>query len=464
MQTPEKVSISDLRKFYSSGATRDIPFRIEQLRKLKHAIKTHENEILEALHRDLHKSPFEAFASEVGILYPEIDHTIKNLKRWARPERVRTSLIHFPSRSTVYHEPYGVVLIISPWNYPFQLTMVPLIGAIAAGNCVVIKPSSLSSHTSGMIAALVAENFNPEYISVFEGSGRDAQGLLENRFDYIFFTGGTETGRSIMETAAKNLTPVTLELGGKSPVIVDEDADLEKAARRLAWGKFFNAGQTCLAPDYLLVHSRVKPRFIELLRKTINEFYEGNPHASPDYARIINAAHFSRIARLMSEGEIIHGGETVADENYIAPTLIDKVTVDHRIMQEEIFGPLLPILSFETIDQAIDLINSRPKPLALYYFSKNKKKQQSILRRTSSGGGCINDTISHVGSQHLPFGGVGESGLGSYHGRYSFETFSHRRGVLTRSNLIDIPLRYPPYRGKAGLLKRLFSLLGLLGA
>jgi len=460
IQTREKLSISDIRKFYDTGATRDISFRIAQLKKLKHAIKSHEKDILKALHNDLRKPPFEAYASEVGILYPEIEHVIKNLRRWAKPKRVGTPVIHFYSKSTVYHEPYGVVLIISPWNYPFQLTMVPLIGAIAAGNCAVIKPSSLSSHTSRTIAALIAESFDPEYISVFEGSGKEARGLLENHFDYIFFTGGTETGRSIMESASRNLTPVTLELGGKSPVIVDEDADLEKAARRIAWGKFFNAGQTCLAPDYLLVHASAKTRFIELLKKTIDEFYQGDPHASPDYARIISAEHFSRIARLMSEGEIIHGGQLIPDENYIAPTLIDNVVPEHPAMQEEIFGPLLPILSFETIDRAIEFVKERPKPLALYYFSENKKKQRRILEETSSGGACINDTISHVGNQQLPFGGVGESGMGSYHGRYSFEAFSHRRGVLKRSNLIDIPLRYPPYLNKARLLKWLFRLIG----
>ncbi len=448
------------RAFFSSGKTREHAFRVEQLRKLRDAIRSREDPVMEALKEDLGKPPFESYAGEIGILYLEIAHTLRHLNEWMKTRSVPTPILHFPSTSAIHWQPYGAALIIGPWNYPFQLILAPLVGAIAAGNCAVLKPSELAPRTSSTVAALVAETFPDDYIAAVEGGVEETREILRERFDTIFFTGGTAVGRIVMEAAAKHLTPVTLELGGKSPTIVDRDARLDCAARRIAWGKFFNAGQTCLAPDYLLVHRDVREPFLEEMTKTLRAFYGDDPRRSPDYARIINDRHFRRIAALMEEGRILHGGETDPGERYIAPTLIGNVTLEDLIMREEIFGPLLPVLSFTELDEAIDLVNRLPRPLALYLFSESAGRQERVLARTSSGGGCINDTISHVGSQELPFGGIGDSGMGAYHGRYSFEAFSQARGILKRSTRIDMPLRYPPYRGRISLLKRLFRILG----
>ena len=459
--SPESISqtLTRLRAFFASGKTRDVEFRITQLKKLKEGIRKYEPEIIASLYDDLRKPPFESYASEIGILYTEIDHVIRHLRSWSHTRRVATPIIHFLSTSRVYQEPYGVVLIISPWNYPFQLAIAPLIGAIAAGNCILIKPSEFSDSTSQTMAKMVGELFESDYITVFQAEAEATQKLLEEKFDYIFFTGSTIVGRIIMTTAAKHLTPVTLELGGKSPCIVHEDASLNYGIKRIAWGKFFNAGQTCIAPDYVLIHRKVKDIFLEKMIKTIHNFYGEDPMTSPDYARIINERHFDRLLQLMKSGWILCGGNYQKKNLYIAPTIIDQISPEEPLMQEEIFGPLLPLIEYDEIDEAIAFVNKRPRPLALYCFSENREIQERVLRETSSGGGCINDTVSHIGSQELPFGGIGESGMGAYHGKFSFDTFTHQRGMLFRSNLVDIPLRYPPYRDRVSLLQLLFRFI-----
>jgi aldehyde dehydrogenase (NAD+) len=447
------------RAFFDAGKTKDIDFRIAQLKKLKDGIRKFEPEIMASLYDDLRKPLFESYASEIGIVYTEIDHVIRNLRSWSRTRRVATPLIHFLSRSYVYSEPYGVVLIVSPWNYPFLMAVAPLIGAIAAGNCVLIKPSEFSSSTSQIIAKIISELFSPDYVTVFQGEAQATQNLLEEKFDYIFFTGSTAVGRIIMTAAARHLTPVTLELGGKSPCIVHEDAALNYGIKRIAWGKFLNAGQTCIAPDYVLIHRKIKDSFIEKMIKTIHAFYGDDPMMSPDYARIINERHFNRIISLMKNGRILYGGKYLSKDLYISPTIIDQISPEEPLMLEEIFGPLLPLVEYDNIDEAIAFVNQRPRPLALYCFSENREIQDKVLRETSSGGGCINDTISHIGSQELPFGGIGDSGMGAYHGKTSFDTFSHQRGVLFHSNLVDIPLRYPPYRDRVSLLQFVFRFI-----
>lgn len=454
------LMIQKQREFFSRGFTRDISFRKKQLLLLEKIIRQNERIIMDALFHDLHKPEFESYAAEIGILYPEIRAAAKNVYAWAKIRKVTTPVLHFLSSSYVYQEPYGVALIIGPWNYPFQLTIAPLVGAIAAGNCAVLKPSELSPVTSKVIAEIISKHFDPSYVAVFEGGIEETKLLLEEKFDYIFFTGGTAVGKIIMSAAARHLTPLTLELGGKSPTIVHRDAHLEYAAKRIAWGKFFNAGQTCLAPDYLLIHQEIKKKFLEIFKKTIISFYGDDPVQSRDYARIINDRHFTRICALMKGGTIIHGGQTDQSARYIAPTVIDDVSLEDSIMQEEIFGPLMPVLVYDDINKAISLINSKPRPLALYLFTSDRKVERLVLDNTHFGGGCINDTVSHVGSTTLPFGGIGDSGMGQYHGRAGFDTFSHQRSILKRSNLVDMKLRYPPYGNRVKLLQKLFKFLG----
>ncbi len=451
--------LTRLRAFFAAGKTRDVDFRIAQLKKLKEGIRKYEPAIMDALYRDFRKPPFESYATEIGILYTEIDHVIRHLRSWSRPRRVATPIIHFLSRSRIYHDPYGVVLIISPWNYPFLLTIAPLIGAIAAGNCVLIKPSEFSPATSATIEKMITELFAPDYLTVFQGEAEATKKLLEEKFDYIFFTGSTAVGRIIMTAAARHLTPVTLELGGKSPCIVHEDAGLDYGIKRIAWGKFLNAGQTCIAPDYVLIHRKIREEFVERMGHTLHKFYGKEPMESPDYARIINERHYNRLLNLMQHGRILIGGHSRRKDLYISPTLIDQVSSGDPVMQEEIFGPILPLIEYDDINEAIAFVNQRPQPLALYCFSENKEIQNRVLRETSSGGGCINDTISHIGSQELPFGGIGESGMGAYHGKTSFDTFTHQRGIMLRSNFLDIPSRYPPYRDRVSLLQLLFRLI-----
>lgn len=454
------LSITDIirkqRDFFQTGETKNIDFRIAQLKTLKQAIIEHTQLIIEALKADLKKPEFEAYATEI-LVYKEIDSAIKNINNWTKPKKAPVSLEFFPASARIYPEPLGVVLIIGPWNYPLQLIISPLVGAIAAGNCAIIKPSELAPHTSGVLADIIRKSFDPTYIAVLEGGVETSQQLLAEKFDHIFFTGGTAVGKIVMEAAAKHLTPVTLELGGKSPCIVDSDINLEQTVRRITWGKFLNAGQTCIAPDYLLVDKKIKDNLLAGIQKCLKEFYGDNPATSPDYARIINQKHFDRLVKFLKDGIIIVGGESNSSESYIAPTVIDKVSSADAVMQEEIFGPILPVIEYTDIGEAIALINSRPKPLSLYLFSQNKNLQKQVCQQTSSGGVCINHTIIQVGVSSLPFGGVGESGIGSYHGKASFDTFSHYKSVLYKPFVLDVKWLYPPYKGKLSLLKRILG-------
>jgi len=448
--------LGNQRKFYASGATRELRFRREQLKLLRKVIEENEEKVLAALWNDLRKPRFEAYGAEIAVLYAEIRHALKHIKSWARVRRVGTPLPFLPGRSEIRPGPYGTALIIGPWNYPFQLVIAPLVAAVAAGNTAVLKPSELAPNTSRAVAELIKSAFDPAFIAVVEGGVEATRGLLERKFDYIFFTGGTEVGKKIMEAAAKHLTPVTLELGGKSPVIVDRDADIDTAARRIAWGKFINAGQTCLAPDYVLAHREVKDRLVAALGKYINEFYGDNPKTSGSYARIINERHFDRIAGLMGRGNTAAGGGRDRDDLYIEPTVLTGVTRDDPVMKEEIFGPVLPVMQFDTIDEAVDLVNAMPRPLALYVFTRSRTTADRVLDSTSSGGAVVNDTVIHVGNPDLPFGGIGDSGMGTYHGKSGFETFSHMKSVLRKSRYLDAPFRYPPYRLGTRLLRFIF--------
>ncbi|MBW4543121.1 MAG: aldehyde dehydrogenase [Symplocastrum torsivum CPER-KK1] len=454
--SPISDIIQQQREFFATGKTKDVAFRLEQLKRLKQAILDNQAAILEAVNADLNKPEFEAYATEIGVVR-EIDYAIKHLKSWVKPKKVSTSIEQFPSSACIYPEPLGVVLIISPWNYPFQLMISPLVGAIAAGNCAILKPSELAANTSRIVTQITEKTFDPSYITSIEGGVETSQQLLAEKFDHIFFTGGTKIGQIVMEAAAKHLTPVTLELGGKSPCIVDSNVHIEHAAKRIAWGKFINAGQTCIAPDYLLVDRTVKNDLLTSIKQYIQEFYGDDPAKSPDYGRIINQRHFERLASFLNEGQPYIGGQINPEERYIAPTVIDGVDWDTPVMQEEIFGPILPVLEYSDLSEAIAKINARPKPLALYLFSKDQQKQERVLRETSSGGVCINDTVMQVGVSELPFGGVGSSGIGSYHGKASFDTFSHQKSVLKRSFLLDLDWRYAPYQGKLKLIKRIIG-------
>ncbi len=450
------AAVAAQREYFMSHETRDVTFRIEQLKKLKKAVLKYEDRLSRALKEDLGKARFEAYATEIGFVLEELSYHIHHLKKWVKPARIRTDLVNFYSRSYVVHEPFGVALIIAPWNYPFQLLVDPLIGAISAGNCVTLKPAHYSERTTEVIRELIAETFEERYITVFSGGREVIQSLLDQRFDYIFFTGSPFLGKIVMEKAARHLTPVSLELGGKSPCIVEDDANLEVAARRIVFGKFLNAGQTCIAPDYLLVNRRVKKKLVEKIKKCIGEFYGDDPRTSPDFGRIINADQFARLAKLLATGTVIFGGETAEGERYIQPTLFDNVGPGDPIMQEEIFGPILPIIEYGDLSEAADFVNGREKPLAFYFFTSSRKKERWLLGRTSSGGGCVNDTMLHLTNPRLPFGGVGTSGMGAYHGRHSFDTFSHHRSMLAKTTLFDIRLRYAPYRDKLKYAKLLF--------
>jgi len=452
-QNTIKDTLEKQKAFFASGKTQNIDFRIQQLTKLKTAIKKREADIVKALAADLRKPELEAYV-ELAVLQ-DITYAIKNLKSWSKPQKVKIPLTQFPGSAYIKPEPLGVVLIISPWNYPFSLLISPLVGAIAAGNCSIVKPSEISSHTSDILCEIIEDAFASEYIAAIPGGVETSQALLVEKFDHIFFTGGTKIGKIVMEAAAKNLTPVTLELGGKSPCIVDDDIDLKEAAKRIAWGKFINAGQTCIAPDYLLVNKSIKSELITQIQSCLQEFYGDNPCNSPDFSRIINQRQFERLTSLLTTGKIVVGGVTNIEELYIAPTLITDIALDAPIMKEEIFGPILPILEYESLEEAIAIIKQFPKPLALYLFSRDKNKQEQVLNNTSSGGVCLNDTIMHVGVPQLPFGGVGESGIGSYHGKYSFDTFSHQKSVLKRSFWFEFNWRYAPYKEKLGLFKKL---------
>jgi aldehyde dehydrogenase (NAD+) len=448
--------VAQLKSTFRSRRTRSYEWRVHQLEQLKAMTEENELRIFDALAGDLGRAAQESFLTEIHATIQEIDHAIGHLENWMRPASVPTPLSNQPGYSEIVREPLGVALILAPWNYPFLLLMQPLIGAIAAGNCALLKPSELAPRTSKLTAEIVGGYLDADAIRVIEGGADIAAGLLEQHFDHIFFTGSQRVGRIVMTAAAKHLTPVTLELGGKCPCIVDEDTDLTVAARRIAWGKFINAGQTCVAPDYVLVHQRIHDDLLAHLENAIAGFFGDDPSLSPDYPRIVNEQHFDRITGLMQSGRIVFGGETDREANYIAPTLISEVPEDAPLMSEEIFGPVLPIIPVTAIDAAIVHVAKRPKPLALYLFSRDEKLHERILAETSSGGVCINDVVVHLAVPELPFGGVGESGMGKYHGRASFETFSHAKSVLTKSESLEIPLRYPPYsESKFKWLRRL---------
>ncbi|MEM6255786.1 MAG: aldehyde dehydrogenase [Cyanobacteria bacterium P01_D01_bin.156] len=449
-------AIKHQRQFFATGQTKPIEFRLAQLSKLKQAIIDRQADIVAAAKADLGRPEFEAYF-EIATL-TEINLALKKLKAWMKPKRVKSTLENFPSSAWIQPDPLGVVLVIGPWNYPFQLMMSPLVGAIAAGNCAILKPSEHAPATARVVADLVADTFDPDYITLFEGDAEVSQTLLAEKFDHIFFTGGTAIGRIVMEAAAKHLTPVTLELGGKSPCIVDADINVDHAAKRIAWGKFINAGQTCIAPDYLLVDRTIKDAFLPKLTEAIGEFFGDDPAQSADLSRIINQRQFERLTGLLDSGTVLLGGQTDASTRYIAPTILDNVTWDADVMQDEIFGPILPVLTYEHLDEAIDCINARPKPLALYLFSRDRTKQQQVLTATSSGGVCLNDTVLHIGVPDLPFGGVGHSGMGSYHGKATFDTFSHYKSVLRKTFWFDLDWRYAPYKSsKLAQIKKLVT-------
>jgi aldehyde dehydrogenase (NAD+) len=437
--------VAALRRSFESGRTRDVEWRLEQLRRMQAMLAENEERFVEALRADLGKPRFEAWASETGFLALEVRHAIRHLRSWMRPARVWTPLVHQPGSSRVHREPLGVVLIIGPWNYPLQLVLAPLVGALAAGNCALLKPSEVAPHTSAAVAAVLPRYLDADAVRVVEGGVPETQALLAERFDHIFYTGNGSVGRIVMEAAARQLTPVTLELGGKSPCLVAADANLEVAARRIVWGKFFNAGQTCVAPDYILCEESTEALLLEAMKRTLRAFYGDDPRQSSDYARIINERHMKRLLALLGEGELVVGGEHDETARYLAPTIVRGIDGHERVMADEIFGPILPLVNARSLDAAIDFVNARPKPLALYLFTESPELVERVLRRTSSGGACVNDCISHLAVPELPFGGVGASGMGAYHGRASFETFSHRRSVLERSTALDPPLRYPPY-------------------
>jgi aldehyde dehydrogenase (NAD+) len=447
--------------FFQTGTTRSPGFRREQLRKLSAALKRHESRLLAALEADLRKSSFQGYTSELGPLQAEIRHALKNLARWIAPVRRRTPWFVAPARGWVQPEPFGVALIIGSWNYPVQLLLLPLVNAIAAGNCAVLKPSELAPGTAQVIAALFKETFAENFISICNGGGDTAEALLRERFDKIFFTGSTRVGRAVMAAAAKHLTPVTLELGGKCPAIVCDDAAIEQAAKRIAWGKFMNAGQTCVAPDFVLVQRGVRGAFVDALKKSMREFYGEDASRSEDYGRIVSARHFERLKSYLSDGEIAQGGAHDAEDLFIAPTILADVSPASPVMQEEIFGPILPVLEFGTLDETAALLRGRPTPLALYLFTRDRANEARVLSETRSGGVCVNDVLSHTIGSGLPFGGLGESGMGAYHGRAGFDAFSHQRSILRRATWLDTPFRYPPQRiSLAGLKRAMRVLLG----
>ncbi len=457
-QTNFGAVVSQQYSFFRTGQTLSLEFRKAQLQKLGELIKQYQDRILQAVFADLRKPAIEGFGSEVLVTQGEINYILKHLSQWARPQKVGTPFNLFPSSSYIYPEPLGVVLIIAPWNYPFALTIQPLVGAIAAGNCAIVKPSEHTPHTAELICEMINQNFDPRYILAVSGTAETSKALLAEKFDHIFFTGGTAIGKLVMQAAAQHLTPVTLELGGKSPCIVDRNCDLAVSAKRIIWGKFYNAGQTCVAPDYLLVDRGICDALIPHLLACLQEFYGADPQTSPDYGRIVNHRQFDRLVGLIeqarAEGTILVGGKYDRTEKYIAPTLVRDISWEHPLMAEEIFGPILPILTYDTLEEAIALVNSQPKPLALYFFSRDRKKQELVLQRTSFGGGCINDTIMHLGNPELPFGGVGNSGIGRYHGKASFDTFTNYKSVLKNSFRFDLKWRYPPYKLSLDALKK----------
>jgi aldehyde dehydrogenase (NAD+) len=439
-----KRIVDSQRNFFASGKTFDTDFRLENLKKLRRLIIQHEPEIVEAIWKDFHKPEFEVIGTESRFVLKELNHTIRRLKSWSRSRRVRTPIVHFLSQSYIVPQPYGQVLILSPWNFPFQLAFLPLLGALGAGNCVILKVSRQVPNIAAVMGKILS-CFPKELVAMIDGDHSISEFLLDQKFDYIFFTGSCNVGKFVMKKAAENLTPVSLELGGKNPCVVAADARLDFAAKRIAWGKFINAGQTCICPDYLLVDKSVKDQLLELISKEISLFYGDSPEKSNDFARIINQDSVRRLSAYLKNGKVVAGGTIDIENCYVSPTVIKDVRPDDPIMQEEIFGPILPVIDFEEFEEVYGIIEKNPKPLATYIFSRNRKRIREFLMRTQSGSSGVNETVMQIASPYLPYGGVGSSGMGRYHGKKSFETFSNMRSVLDKSNLLDIWLRYPPY-------------------
>ena len=455
MDIPKLVSAQ--KHFFASQQTKDISFRKNALRKLQSELFKREADIVQALYNDFKKSEYEAIMTETSIVYSELKMAIKNIEKWNKPRKVLPSILNFPSSAKIYSEPYGTVLIIAPWNYPFQLAISPLIGAIAAGNTIVLKPSELTPHTSTIVREIIEAVFDERHVAVIEGGVPVAQELLTLRWDYIFFTGSVNVGRIVAKAAAEFITPVTLELGGKSPCVVDDSASIKLAAKRIAWGKFINGGQTCIAPDYILIHKSQKDSFVEAIKEEITLAYGDDPEQSSDFPRIVNTRNFERLAIMLENENILIGGKTNKDDCYIAPTLIDEPSLDSEVMKGEIFGPILPIISYETEEDIATIIGKYDKPLAFYIFSNKSEFAKKLIQQYSFGGGTINDTTVHFANHRLPFGGVGESGIGGYHGKQTFDTFSHKKGIVSRGTWLDVPTRYAPYKGKLNQLKNLMK-------
>lgn len=445
------------KEFFEKNNTKDMDFRLRHLDKLRSSIKKYEKEILEALKDDLGKPHFEGYATEVGYVMDSISFISKNLKKWAKDKNVKTPKHQPLTKSFVRYEPYGTVLIIGPFNYPFQLIIEPMLGAIAAGNTVVLKPSHDTVKTEAIIKKIIDEVFDDGYVNVVTGGREITTELINSKFDYIFFTGSVKVGKIIMEAAAKNLVPVTLELGGKSPVIVHEDANLDIAAKRIVWGKFLNAGQTCVAPDYIYAHNSIKGKLLEKMKKTIQEFYGAEAKESEDYGKIVNSRQFDRLVSLIDTPKVFHGGDHDKDILYIEPTILDNIGWDDKVMEGEIFGPILPVMGYEDINEAVKIIKSKPKPLAFYIFSENESIQNMTIDNISFGGGCINDTVSHVATPYMPFGGVGNSGIGSYHGKDSFYTFSHAKSMIKKSSKLNMKLIFPPYKDRINMVRKILK-------
>ncbi|HDR7632011.1 MULTISPECIES: aldehyde dehydrogenase [Bacillus] len=455
------MSISSIvnkqKQYFYNGYTRSIETRKNNLKKLYDGIQRFEGEIFQALKLDLNKSVHESFTTEIGYVLKEISFQMKHISSWSKPKRVRTALTHFGSKGKVVPEPYGVTLIIAPWNYPFQLAIAPLVGALAAGNTVVLKPSELTPNVSKVLTRMLGELFPEELVSVVEGGAQESTALLKEPFDYIFFTGSVGVGKVVMEAAAKKLTPLTLELGGKSPCIVHKDAKLDVTARRIVWGKFLNAGQTCVAPDYMYVHSSVKEQLIEALRHEIAEQYGKDALQNDNYVRIVSERHFERLCTFLQDGKPVIGGNYTKETLHIEPTVLTNVTWQSAVMEDEIFGPILPIIEYDKIEEVIETIQHHPKPLALYVFSEDRKVQEKVTSNISYGGGCINDVVYHLATPYLPFGGVGSSGLGSYHGEQSFRTFSHYKSILSQSTAFDMKIRYSSTKSALKFIRKLLK-------
>jgi aldehyde dehydrogenase (NAD+) len=450
-------ALTKMRDYFASGATRSIDFRKQQIRSLHDSLLAHEQAINEALYQDLHKSPEEVWVSETGLVVAECKLAIQKLDSWARPQRVRTNLANLPSASLIMPEPLGVVLIVAPWNYPLELLLGPLVGALAAGNCVVLKPSEFTPATSAVMKKIIESVFDSRYVWLIEGDGATVvPSLMQSfRFDHLFYTGSTAVGKIVYKMAAEQLTPVTLELGGKSPCVIEPDANIDIAARRIALAKWNNAGQTCIAPDYILVHTKVRDRFIEALLRVIEKFYTGDPTQCDHYGRIINTRQFDRLVSYLANGKVICGGQHDRATRYIAPTVLTDVSLDASIMQEEIFGPLLPVLTYEDFEEAKAIIDRNPNPLSFYVYTESRQQEKKWLEQVPAGGACVNNSVFHFLNHRLPFGGRGNSGMGFYHGKHSFDTFSHFKSVLRTPSWIDPAIKYPPFKGKLAILKKL---------